>query len=790
MSQSPTAPNSDDEASAAFLAANQQLSNLSQRGASWSGHERNCTFLNTGGPRFANISAVSGFDFLDDGRALARVDWDHDGDLDIWVTNRTAPRVRFLRNDLSNHSHFLTFQLQGTTTNRDAIGARVEVKFASPQSTSGGSATTGHPQSINTLRAGEGFISQSSKWMHFGLGNVTAIDRVVVHWPGGESEAFTNLKVDQFYRLVEGTGQAKRWTPPARKVRLHPTEPPIPKLTEQARVALTSRMLLPPLDYETFEGKRAYIDQQVETPLLINLWASWCVPCRAELRELAEQEQHFRKAGLEVVALSVDAVSQDRTAGQMAAHSTWEKLNVPFRSGLASEASVENLQRLHDFILQRHRPLPVPTSLLIDKQGRVAVIYKGPVAVDQVLKDLARLPLESEAWLQACLPFTGKMYWKSPEENSYGFLDKLVSEGKQLNALAHYMIRQAEDLQALPNFAGILARLGTALGKQDHLDLAADLLHRALDLDSKRVETRKDLGAVLLRQNRLSDAAAQFREVAKQAPQDATVRLSLGATLARHGKLQEASESLQLATQLDPQLAEAWRNLGMVYEQQSLWKEAAQQFARLVELEPGHVSHRLRLAAAQQRLGVLDTNDLGTQLLVGAQPDDPQIHYELGRFLQQQGSTAEAVALYEQTIELAPDFTVAYIKLGDIYLQQGSTARAINWYRQALQLEPERVTAANNLAWLLATSPEENLRDGVEAVRWAERSAELVGADNAATLDTVAAAYAEAGRFDDAVAAARKGYQLATAAADRELAKQLQERLRLYERQEPYRSSE
>jgi len=57
---------------------------------SWSGRERNCAFLNCGGSRFADVSAISGLDFADDGRALAVVDWDQDGNLDLWFHNRTA----------------------------------------------------------------------------------------------------------------------------------------------------------------------------------------------------------------------------------------------------------------------------------------------------------------------------------------------------------------------------------------------------------------------------------------------------------------------------------------------------------------------------------------------------------------------------------------------------------------------------------------------------------------------------------------------------------------------------
>ena len=99
------------------------------QGRSFSSHEKDCCFLNTGGDRFATISATSGFEFPDDGRALVFVDWDQDGYPDAWMTNRNAPRLRFLHNRHPHTNGFLALRLEGngTTTNRDAIGARVEV---------------------------------------------------------------------------------------------------------------------------------------------------------------------------------------------------------------------------------------------------------------------------------------------------------------------------------------------------------------------------------------------------------------------------------------------------------------------------------------------------------------------------------------------------------------------------------------------------------------------------------------------------------------------------------------
>ena len=108
------------------------LYSLVRQGRSWGGRDRNCAFLNLGSGRFADISSASGFDFPDDGRAVARVDWDQDGDLDLWVVNRNGPQLRLLVNEVNSGHHWLALRLvgNGTTTNRDAIGARVEVDIA------------------------------------------------------------------------------------------------------------------------------------------------------------------------------------------------------------------------------------------------------------------------------------------------------------------------------------------------------------------------------------------------------------------------------------------------------------------------------------------------------------------------------------------------------------------------------------------------------------------------------------------------------------------------------------
>ena len=84
-----------------------------KKGRSWSGRERHCMYLHLGTDeggglrRFANVSAISGMDYPEDGRSLCLVDWDQDGDLDFWISNRTAPQLRFLRNDATRAGRFL-----------------------------------------------------------------------------------------------------------------------------------------------------------------------------------------------------------------------------------------------------------------------------------------------------------------------------------------------------------------------------------------------------------------------------------------------------------------------------------------------------------------------------------------------------------------------------------------------------------------------------------------------------------------------------------------------------------
>jgi len=206
------------------LQAWQALGKILRDGGSWSGHERNCCFLNTQSDQFADVSSIVGLDQVSDSRAIALVDWDHDGDLDLWYSNRTAPRVRYLQNDSKTGNRYLAIRLQGTKSNRDAIGARLELETTLEGPTS---------KSIQTLRAGEGYLAQSSKWIHFGLGKSQPV-KLRIRWPGGAEQSFSRMKSNTRYLIVEG--QQPQEIASARAVELADITLPEPRVPSNLRI--------------------------------------------------------------------------------------------------------------------------------------------------------------------------------------------------------------------------------------------------------------------------------------------------------------------------------------------------------------------------------------------------------------------------------------------------------------------------------------------------------------------------------------------------------------------------
>jgi Flp pilus assembly protein TadD len=194
-------------------------------------------------------------------------------------------------------------------------------------------------------------------------------------------------------------------------------------------------------------------------------------------------------------------------------------------------------------------------------------------------------------------------------------------------------------------------------------------------------------------------------------------------------------------------------------------------------------------------------NDLGNALLqkgsveeaiahyqtaLQIKPDYAVAHNNLGNALLKTGNVDEAITQYQQALQIKPDNAEFHINLGCALLQKGSMDEAITHFQKALQIKPDSVNVLNNLAWLLATCPDAHIRDGVRAVKYAGRACELTSYQQTVFVGTLAAACAEAGRFDDAVATAQKACALASAAGEQDLLEKNQKLLALYRAHQPY----
>jgi Flp pilus assembly protein TadD len=157
--------------------------------------------------------------------------------------------------------------------------------------------------------------------------------------------------------------------------------------------------------------------------------------------------------------------------------------------------------------------------------------------------------------------------------------------------------------------------------------------------------------------------------------------------------------------------------------------------------------------------------------------------------LLQKGKVDEAIAQWQKALGMKPDYTEVRVNLGGAFVMQGRFTEAMTQWREALRLEPNRLPALTNLAWMLATCPDLRIRNGAQAVGLAERAVELAGRDDPMILDTLGAAYAEAGRFAEAIETTRRAAILAAQRNDQSLANELNTRLALYQTHKPFRDS-
>jgi tetratricopeptide (TPR) repeat protein len=214
---------------------------------------------------------------------------------------------------------------------------------------------------------------------------------------------------------------------------------------------------------------------------------------------------------------------------------------------------------------------------------------------------------------------------------------------------------------------------------------------------------------------------------------------------------------------------------------------AIAEFRESLRLNPGSAPTQYNLGFALSARGRRDEAIAAFQEALRIDPDYAQAHNNLGALLQLAGDSGAALDHYRRAATLRPDNVEARTNLGQLLSNQGRAAEAAAQFTEALALDRDNIQALAGLAWVRATAADPSQRDPADAIRLAERADSAKGHRDITAIDALAAAYAAAGRFEDAIRVAREGLDLSMASGQSAVAAQFRQRVDLYQKRQPLR---
>jgi tetratricopeptide (TPR) repeat protein len=636
------------------------INELIRSDGTWSGYERNTFYVNNRDGTFSEVSGAVGLDFVEDGRAFALADYDHDGRLEVFLKNRNGPQLRILRNQMRDLPPSISFRLRGGKSNRDAIGVAVTLEAGTLRQT-------------KLLQVGSGFLSQHSKELFFGLGEVTGSVRATIRWPSGLVQRFEGLPAGNHILIEEG---ASRFVAepfkgvavgPGLAPALHAFPAAEPRPAEENSLPTSiATWLLVPIAAPNFSlpdvaGRAHTLASHRGHPLLVGFWTASSAVSEQQLEIFQQRYRGWTALGLELLTVNVNDRGQ---ADNVRALVRDRGFSFPVLLATEQTAAIYNI--LYRYLFDRRRDLGLPTSFLIDAQGSIVRAYQGLVNPQHVEHDFRHMPATAAQRMKAALPFAGDWYGSDFHRNQF-------------------------------TYALVFAERGC-------LDQAIDACRLVIESDPTSAEAHYLLGSIYLKQQRSKEARESFEQTLKLRPSypdtwpDAWN--NLGMLAAQEGDSETAIQDFQKAIRQNPSHVIAIENLGNVYRAERRWAEARTTLERALKIDADNAdaNYSLGMVFAQQ-----DDTERAYQYLERAltlRPAYPQALNNLGVLFLRTQRPAEAIRAFQDCIRLAPDFDQAYLNLAKVYVVEDRREQAKTVLRELLAQYPGHALAQKTLAEL------------------------------------------------------------------------------------------
>jgi tetratricopeptide (TPR) repeat protein len=331
-----------------------------------------------------------------------------------------------------------------------------------------------------------------------------------------------------------------------------------------------------------------------------------------------------------------------------------------------------------------------------------------------------------------------------------------------------------EQAEALAQRAALQTEIAAALA-----DFA-----QAIELAPGNVGYRLARAQYQFDHDKVDDALAEVAAIVEKTPDQVSAYLLQAQILRTVKRYEDALKALDKVIELAPGSIVPLEYRGEIYREMEQYDKAIEEFTRVLQIQPGldlallrraeayFLADKLDEALADLDAVLKDNPDLAVahglraqvlasqeryadalaeiKLLAAELPGQPEVHMQLALYYLLNEQPREAIAAYSDVIELDDKHFLALRSRGDAYLNIGDHAAAIEDFERAYNLDAEDSALLNNLAWVLATSPDDNVRDGKRAIELAAKACELTEYKLPHIISTLAAAYAEAGDFKNA----------------------------------------